>query len=281
MGIIDSAFGGVTSKSLSSSNISLSISEAQASILRFSGAISANITVTLPAIIKSWVIENLTTGAFTVTLTGGSGQVLGLPPGSCQAYWDGTNAKFMNLGRVGQYWDHAVAAVPAWITACTVPPALNCDGTAFSAVTYPLLNQILGTTTLPDSKGRLRAALDQSSSRITTAGSGIDGTTRFSAGGAQSVTILQANLPAVTLATTITDPGHSHPTPSGMATFLGTAGTVTFQCPDGVGHAFNSNANTATNTTGITASTALGGSGTATNKMPPTFIHGLTLIWAN
>lgn len=71
-----------------------------------------------------------------------------------------------------------------------------------------------------------------------------------------SRTIAQANLPNVTLTTTITDPGHlhtiplsstgNHPTGSGSSEPRG-AGTT----------------NTSSTTTGITASTSLGGSGTA------------------
>jgi hypothetical protein len=72
-------------------------------------------------------------------------------------------------------------------------------------------------------------------------------------------TILQANLPNVTLTTTITDPGHAHNINStstgtiGANPYLTQATTV-----GGSVSGLMSNA-----TTGITASTALGGSGTA------------------
>lgn len=72
-------------------------------------------------------------------------------------------------------------------------------------------------------------------------------------------TITQANLPNVTLVTTITDPGHAHVQRGDGGG--GTGGRVVLD----VGNASNSLSGntTASSTTGITASTSLGGSGTA------------------
>lgn len=269
--ILDSAFGGVTSKALTNVNVTLTATEAQAATLRLSGALSGDVIINVSAIIKSWHIDNLTTGAFVVTISGGSGNVVGVPQGEIvEVVWDGTNCKFINLGRVGSYWDYAGAAVPAWVTACTVPPYLPCDGTTFSAVTYPYLNGILGTTTLPDLRGRARFNLNGGTGRITTAVSGIDGDTRFSAGGAQSVVLVQANLPNVNF--TVTDPGHVHGSGwsvPGTGYTTGVNGTAARTLPG---------QDTASATTGI--SVASGGSGTATNKMPPAQISGVTMIRA-
>jgi microcystin-dependent protein len=92
---------------------------------------------------------------------------------------------------------------------------------AISRTTYAPLFAIFGTTfgagdgsttfNLPDVAGRLRIVKDNISGspagRVTTAGSGIDGTTLGATGGAQTVTLARANLPNVTLAgeTTGTD----------------------------------------------------------------------------
>jgi len=109
---------------------------------------------------------------------------------------DGNNFKFLGLGRVGTYWDYAGSSVPAWVSGCTTPPYLNCDGTTFSSATYPQLTVILGGTTLPDSKGRARFTLNQGSGRITSSG-GIDGNTAYASGGVQTNTLSATNLPSL------------------------------------------------------------------------------------
>ena len=125
--------------------------------------------------------------------------MVGIPPGeNIQVFSDGTNIDFVGLERIGTYIDYAGSAQPAWLGACTVPPYLPCLGQTFSAVTYPALAAIMGGTTLPDSRSRVRIPLDAGSGRVTTAGSGIDGTTRFSAGGAQNVTLDVTMIPPIT-----------------------------------------------------------------------------------
>jgi microcystin-dependent protein len=63
-----------------------------------------------------------------------------------------------------------------------------------------------GSTTfnLPDKTGRVSAMKEASATRLTNAGSGITGSTMGSAGGAESSTIINANLPAYTPAGTVT-----------------------------------------------------------------------------
>jgi microcystin-dependent protein len=65
------------------------------------------------------------------------------------------------------------------------------------------------TIALPDFRGRVLAAMDDmgntAASRLTTAGSGIDGTTLGAAGGAETVTLAQSALPNVTPTVTVTD----------------------------------------------------------------------------
>lgn len=271
--ISDAIFGSVTSTALSNVPVTLSATALQVSVLRFSGALSGNVAVTISAIRKSWFVENLCTGAFVVTLTGGSGNIIALPPGSCQVYWDGTNMSFINLGRVGQYWDYAGAGVPAWVAACTVPPALHCNGGAFSAVTYPLLNAILGTTTLPDSRGRTRFALDAGTSRLNTNG-GIDGTTRFAGGGTGTgLGIGQNNLPNVNFNLSINDTrtwGLHYAlvgSGGGVSAVVGaTAGGLVFPVSVDSG--------------GVGGTAASGGSGTLLATVSPGFVHGITLIWS-
>jgi microcystin-dependent protein len=152
-------------------------------------------------------------------------------------------------------------------------------GQAVSRSTYATAFAILGTTygigdgsttfNLPDKTGRASVMKEAVATRLTTAGGGVDGATLGAVGGGQNGTILQANLPAATLTTTITDPGHLHG--------FGLNGLWTNQFGGAVGTS-NPQANstiatqTATAATGITASTALGGSGTAFKLVQPTIV---------
>lgn len=290
--ILDACAGSVTAKALTNVNVDLTVTESQVSILRFTGAVTGNVSVKLGAVIKSWIVENLTIGTiipggFTVQIRGstGTGNVVCLPPGSCQIYWDGTNVSFINMGRIGGYWDYAggtgvsgPTVVPPWVSACSVPPYLLCNGGTFSSTTYPLLAAILGTTTLPDAQGRARYMLDGGLGRITVAGSGMAGDTRFAAGGAQNVTL------DVTMM-----PNHAH---------SGTTGTEnqTHTHNVGVGATnglFNSLGGTGWYSTGTAASTgtesashdhgfntSLVGGGLFHNNMSPAYIGGITLIRA-
>ncbi len=268
--VIDAVAGSVTTKSLTTGNITLSVTEAQVAILRFTGAISGDCGVFLPAIIKSWICENLTTGAFLVRISGG-GLIVALRPGSSQIYFDGTNIKFLNLGAIGDYWDSSEPGAPSWVAGCSVPPALLCDGSTFSAVTFPILASRLGGTTLPDFSGRTAAYLNGGTGRITTAGSGIDGNTRFSAGGAQNITLDATTMPSHTH--TVNDPGHTHTTsPQASSGFTPGAGFASGVAVQNIASTIQSA------TTGISLNST--GSGGAHNNMPPAVISGVRMIWA-
>lgn len=273
-GILDTCFGSVTSTALSATPVTLSATDLQVSVLRFSGALAGNVAVSVAALKKTWIVENLCTGLFVVTLTGGSGNIIALPPGSCQVYWDGTNMSFINLGRVGEYWDYPGTSVPAWITACTVPPALACIGGTFSAVTYPLLNAILGGTTLPDSRGRARFAYDSTLVRLTNAG-GIDGSVLFASGGTgNGLLVAQANLPSVNFALSLNDSrawGFNYQVrvaaAGGSFSVIGAdAGGLTQNVPVLSGS--------------ISGTAASGGSGARLASVSPGFVHGITFLWA-
>lgn len=274
--ILDIAFGTVTTKSLTNAPVTLSATEAQAAILRFTGTLSGNVAINVSAIRKSWICENNTLGAFVVTITGGSGNVVALPEGSSQVYWDGTNVSFINLGRIGEYWDDAGSDIPAWVSACTVPPALPCYGQTFSAVTYPLLNKKLGGTTLPDARGRARFAFDGSTNRITSAGSGINGNSLFAAGGAQNVTLGTTNLPPYTpsgsnAASAVTIAGQQ------AGTWVGQPGGTQI---NGAGNGMQLAQLTGTAAAQAFTGSPQGGVSTPVNGMPPAYIGGITMIWA-
>ena len=281
---VDAATGQVSSISLSGGNLSLSATQMGCSQLTFNSTLTGNTVVTFPIAIPSsapitpitgpYIVYNACTGSslYTVTLatTVSSGLYISLPPGELvDVVTDGSNFRFKNLGRVGTYWDYAGSSVPSWVSGCSVPPYLNCDGTVFSSATYPFLATILGGTTLPDSKGRARSALNQGSNRLLSSNNGVNGDVLLSGGGG-SVTLSSVNLPNISFP--VTDPGHTH----GLSyyyqspTIMAGAGAAR---PAGAGSIVTDSA-----TTGITVNS--GGSGTAVTLATPTYIGGITLIRA-
>lgn len=193
-----------------------------------------------------------------------------------------------NLGLEGGVIESATAGVTGLTVSSLTSNSITMSGNATASsggtVTvfiYPYGNGDGSTTfTLPDRRGRVIAGRDNmgvagtaAAGRLTTAGSGIAGIQLGAAGGAQTQSILQANLPNVNFAVsgiTLNDPGHVH-TISQIATVDG--GGVTKVVAQGVG---GSGTSVASNTTGITISAqgnaASGGSGTALVTTQPTGI---------
>lgn len=297
---IDGMFGGVTTISLSNVPVTLSKpvativpsagpTESQNAVLQFTGALSANVVVTLP-LPGIQTIANFTTGNFVVSFRAvGSGAVVATPQGSVlRIYNDGTNVRFLN--DVGSFPSQmtflsGVSALPAWITACTKRPFLVQDGTLYNMADYPELGALYGskfggngitTFGVMDLRGRYPIAYDGTGTRITTAGSGIDGQTIGSAGGAQNQTLTQDNLPDYQLP--LTDPGHTHgpasggsPAATGFWTDQGGGGFTA-----GQGNRITLQSRTGSSTTGITVRS--GGNGVATTTVPPAIVAGIYIV---
>lgn len=67
--IIDAAFGGTHTVSLTNANVTLTATQCQNARIKLTGAITANITIFFPTAISGlFVVDNVTTGAFVVTL---------------------------------------------------------------------------------------------------------------------------------------------------------------------------------------------------------------------
>lgn len=282
MGIIDNSFGGVATIPLVATDVTLSPSQYQCTFITLTGALSANVSVIFPPVGSFYTIQNLTTNtsAFQVTLkTTAGGQVIGAPWGeTVDIMTDTSHTRYKNFGRVGTYWDYAGSSTPAWVTLCSVPPYLMCDGGVFSSAIYPTLFTVLGGGVLPDARGRTRFNLNGGTARLTSTG-GIDGDTRLAAGGSGTgLTVAQANLPAITIVSSVTDPGHTH---IGTANSLsgGAGGSAT---PSGAagGGASTFGVTISSCTTGITVNTPLGGSGTPLASVSPGFVGGICMIRA-
>jgi hypothetical protein len=65
--IIDRNLGGITTKNLSSSNVTLTAQESQSGILRLTGTLTANVQITTECI-GFFLVENAASGAFAVTI---------------------------------------------------------------------------------------------------------------------------------------------------------------------------------------------------------------------
>ena len=87
--IVDSNVGGIVTKSVAGSNITLTSTEAQNCIIRLTGSQSADIQVTNPCI-GFYFVENLTTNSFNITVTNGVSGVV-VPKGRSTIIADATN----------------------------------------------------------------------------------------------------------------------------------------------------------------------------------------------
>lgn len=274
---LDKIVGAVTTVALTNVNVTLAANQYVCGTIRFTGILTGNVVITFPSVQGWWTIDNRCTGDFYIRLSCGAGNKICPPPGELiDVQADGTDMAYRNLPHlIGGYWDYGGAAVPTWVAGCSVPPYLLCDGSSFSAVTYPFLNTILGGTTLPDARGRGRFNLNGGTGRITTAGSNIDGDTRFSAGGAQTVTLDTTMIPAHSHG--VTDPGHDHDFSSGRVAqrVLYGAGSQGALVASGTG---GDECTINTNTTGISIGNT--GGGAAHTNMPPAYIGGVTMIRA-
>lgn len=278
MTLIDLVAGGIATIALNNSPVVLSAAQFQAKQITFNSTLTGSVAITFPtSFTKSYEIQNLCSGssAFVITLgTTASGQVICCPPGeTIDCFNDGTNLKFKNLGRVGSYMDDCGSSVAAWISGCTVPPYLNCDGTSFSSATYPVLVVRLAGTTLPDFRGGIAAYLNQGTGRMTTAGAGVDGNTNLARGGSNGVTLVSSQLPVL---------GGNAFSPNGSNNFVTAANRQSVTVQGGSGATFNiPDSGSVTVNAGSASVTINGvGGGTPVPLPVPATVGGIRLIRA-
>lgn len=279
--LIDLILGGRTTISGAAGNVVLASAQFQCKTITFNSTLLASITVTFPtSFTKSYEIYNACTGSslYTITLqtTAAGGQVICAPPGEIvEMVNDGTNIRFKNLARVGSFWDYAGSSVPAWVSGCTVPPYLNCDGSAVSSAIYPVLFSMIGST-LPDSRGRVRAPLNQTTNRLLSSYGGLDGNTNLTGGGADNITLGSSNLPGNI---PINDAGHTHGV-SGSSAVWGAPGAGTALAGGSFGAFVATQISAAV--TGITVNPSTGAAGTSQfhSNVQPTYVAGITMIRA-
>jgi hypothetical protein len=196
---LDSLIGGVTTVTLTSTSSTLPSSQAIFHTLILQGTPAGPCTLTFPSsITKAYTIYNLVSNpANYVILRGGSFITTVCPPPYevCDVLFTGNNFYYRNLGRIGELFEYGGTAVPLWVSQSTPPPFLNCDGTTFSAVTYPMLNNILVGNTLPDLRGVTKCTLNQGINRMVNV---INGNTNLTTGGTDIVSLTAAQIPYIT-----------------------------------------------------------------------------------
>jgi hypothetical protein len=152
MDIIDQAFGGITALNATGGSATLTDTQYRSLILTISGAISANVTYTIPSGKGGqWIVRNTTTdasgGPWTITIaSGGGGTSLAIPrTGVTTIFSDGTNILAAPIaGASGQVIYNSSGAF-------TGSTNMTFDGTTLTA------NTIVSQNALSDSIGNVRS----------------------------------------------------------------------------------------------------------------------------
>lgn len=296
---IDGYLGGVVTVSLSNAPITLSAPtgvvtpgagpfQSQNRILKFTGALTSSVTVTLP-LPGEYTIQNLTTGNFVVVFAAASaGNVVSTPQGSVMHVWnDGSNVYLVkNVIPGALTFLGGVSAVPSWIAACSIPPYLLCDGNVYNFSVYPALGGLYlgsfggnGITTfgVEDLRGRVPLAYDGTGTRITVAGCGINGQTLGAVGGGQNETLITANLPPYTPSGAISN-GAISVVPATVGAAFATSGPRNNGPLSSSGGFGTNDSAVATQATSTFAGTAQGGVSTPVITVQPSQVSGIWLV---
>lgn len=173
-----------------------------------------------------------------------------------------------------------VGSMKAWLTSTAPSGWVFCAGQALNRTTNAALFAVIGTTygagngsttfNVPDLRGRGAIGKDNmggtAANRVTTAGSGLDGTTLGAAGGAQSHTLTVAQIPSHDHGgTTPSDGAHQHSI-NGGSNISGSAFPSVLATASGNG--FGTIAGGGAHAHDISAQ----GGGSAHNNMPPSLV---------
>jgi microcystin-dependent protein len=271
--LIDANLGSIANITITG-NRTLTDSECNNLGLAISGSSSTRPTITFPATGGYFVVfNNLPYTDILLARTGGSATV-SVAPAQTLSVINNDGGIFLAETTIppGAIFPFAGSSVPS------TGGYVICAGQTLSRTFFARLFAAIGTTwgagngsttfNVPDLRGRALFGLDNmggtSANRITSGGSGINGTTLGATGGAQNVTLVSGNIPAIS--TGAESSGHTHSVPlqtfplgvptGGVAVYAPFAGTSVPVQTNGV-------SNTHYHTLG-------NGSPSAVNKMPPT-----------
>ena len=163
--ILDAAFGNTTSIALTNANVTLTSTQLQVMQVKFTGAISANIIVTVPAIGGRWTFTNSTTGAYTVTIaSAGAGTSVVAPQGySTLMFSDATNIVLADGG----------------VISGGNLATLNVSGNSVLGATGTTTTNIGGQLSIVNSTSQLSVVTDNIAEIITVVISGATGTINY------------------------------------------------------------------------------------------------------
>jgi len=117
--------------------------ESRNAVISFTGALSGDCTVTTPAVQKTYIINNATTGGKNVIMTTGSGSTVTVPNGATYLiYSDGTNFYLTSSFNAA-----AVAITGGTINNTTIGNITPAAG-SFTTVTTPTITSGTGTVTV-------------------------------------------------------------------------------------------------------------------------------------
>jgi len=185
--ILDSILGNTASIALTNSNVTLTgpassgtLGQTQAMRILLTGAISANIIVTVPSgIAGRWVVYNNTSGTYTVTIaSGGGGTTVVVPQGyNTSIYSDGTNIRLTDDGILagGNLSTLTVAGTAIFNGAST----FNSTASFGSTTTYSGIATFNNTVKLLGSSTAIDVSLSNIAETITVSGSASSGTINF------------------------------------------------------------------------------------------------------
>lgn len=295
---LDGLIGGVGTVAVSNAPVTLTSpagaltpgagpTQSENRVLIFTGALTANVQITLPLPGKYHIFNN-TTGSFVLSFRAvGVGKIVAVPTGGFMDIWnDGTNCYWAKNIMPGHLvFMGGVAAVPAWISAFTDPPFLLANGQINLVSAFPGLARWYGsvfggngvtTFGVQDLQGRVPLAYDGTGTRITVAGgAGFDGQSMGAAGGAQGVGLVAGqNGPH---GHGLTQSAHVHPT-ANTTTYagqsIGNFGLGGAQGPTSIVDL--AGVSTGANTISISVDSQ--GSGTVHQNVPPAQVSGIWLV---
>jgi len=177
------------------------------------------------------------------------------------------------LEGVGIFTGATIVSIAA--TSIVMSAAATNTATGGAVTAFPYGNGDGSTTfTLPDARGTVAAGRDNmggtAASKLTTAGSGVNGLQLNTVAGAQNITLDVTQIPAHTHANSLNDPGHFHSSPTGTVQLTQSGNNV--NQPYALG-----GSNTGSATTGITITNASAGGGLAHGNVQPTRIRNVII----
>ena len=225
---IDLNIGGLTTVSLSNTNVTLTSTQAQNLTVFFTGTLTASVIVSTPCIGFFW-IANATTGSYTVTLqadfgSGAVGSAVVIPQGTRQLFVSDTTNGLQFGAPSASSAGVPTGSLQAFAGSSAPSGWLLCYGQAISRSTYANLFAVVSTTygagdgsttfNVPDLRGRALFGLDNmggtAAGRLTGANYGniASPTTLGSTGGEENHISTVAE--TASHGHGVTDPGHAH-----------------------------------------------------------------------